>query len=267
MLINTVIVFIKDLLPIFILLCLLKVININVLISKKAFFSILLASIFGIVATFKLFPLMNELWGGIGIEVIQTIEILFVYIMLLFSYSNSAVDKHPRDIQLYFISLAIVIFMVLNASVFIIFLDSYITNIDSIKNTIAGLVIGLGICLSFSSLFLFLLFWLARKKYYLAIYSIWAFFLTGQVSQVINLMQQVDIIQGSEALWDSSIIVADKSEYGHLLNSLFGYEARPSFELIILYLGSLVVFYSYLFICKCHKSSENSNAEGKNYGL
>ena len=209
---------------------------------------------------------MNELWEGIGIEVIQSIELLLIYFFLVFSYSSTAVKKHPSVTQLYLILSAIVIFIVLNASVFIVFLDSYITNTDSIKNIIAGLAIGLGICLSFSSLFLFLLFWLNKKDYYLVTYSLWAFFITGQVSQVINLMQQVDIIKSSEALWDSSTIVEDKSEYGHLLNSLFGYEARPSFELIALYLGSLLVFYLYFFISTHDKSSETNNSDGENYG-
>lgn len=267
MLINTVILFLKDLLPIFIILCFLKANNTNVIISKNAIILIVSLSMFAIIATFKLLPSMNELWEGIGIEVIQTIEILLVYFFLVFSYSSTTVKKHPSVTQLYLILSAIVIFIALNASVFIVFLDSYITNTDSIKNIIAGLAIGLGICLSFSSLFLFLLFWLNRNKYYFVTYSFWAFFLTGQVSQVISLMQQVDIIQSSEALWDSSTLVEDKSEYGNLLNSLFGYEARPSSELITLYLGSLFVFYIYFFIHKRDKYSETKNSDGGNYGL
>jgi len=266
MLINTVILFLKDLLPIFILFCFLKANNTSVTLSKKAIILIVSLSMFGIVATFKLLPSMSELWEGVGIEVIQSIELLLVYVLLVFSYSSTSINNHSSMKRLYFISSATIIFITLNASVFIVFLDSYITNTDSIKNIIAGLAIGLGTCLSFSSLFLFLLFWLNKKDYYLVTYSLWAFFITGQVSQVVNLMQQVDIIKSSEALWDSSTIVEDKSEYGHLLNSLFGYEARPSFELIALYLGSLLVFYIYFFIYKHDKSSETNNSDGENYG-
>ena len=74
MLINTVILFLKDLLPIFILLCLLKVNNANAVISKKVIFIIVLLSIFGVIATFKLLPLIGEMWDGTGIEILQTIE-------------------------------------------------------------------------------------------------------------------------------------------------------------------------------------------------
>ena len=267
MLINTVILFLKDLLPIFILLCLLKVNNANAVISKKVIFIIVLLSIFGVIATFKLLPLMGDLWEGTGIEVIQTIEVLLVYVFLVFSYSSVAVSKHSSVKQFYLISSAIVIFITLNASIFIVFLDSYISSSESIKHIIAGLAIGLGICLSFSFLMYFLLVWLNKKKYYLVTYTFWALFLTGQVSQIINLLQQVDIIQSSAALWDSSTLVEDSSEYGHLLNTLFGYKARPSSEFIMVYLGSLLVIYSCFFIQLRHKISDSKHPEGRNYEL
>ena len=267
MLINTVILFLKDLLPIFILFCLLKVTNANVVISKKVISIIVSLSIVGVIATFKLLPSMGEMWDGTGIEVIQTIEVLLVYVFLVFSYSNVAVSKYSSVKQLYLISSAIVIFITLNASIFIVFLDSYISSSESIKHIIAGLAIGLGICLSFSFLMYFLLVWLNKKQHYLVTYTFWAFFLTGQVSQIINLLQQVDIIQSSAALWDSSTLVEDSSEYGHLLNTLFGYEARPSSEFIMVYLVSLLVIYSYFFIQLSHKISDSKHPEGRNYEL
>ena len=265
MLINTVILFLKDLLPIFILLCLLKVNNANAVISKKVIFIIVLLSIFGVIATFKLLPLIGEMWDGTGIEILQTIEVLLVYVLLVFSYSNVALSKYSSVKQLYFISSAIVIFVTLNTSVFIVFLDSYITSSEFIKHIIAGLAIGLGICLSFSFLMYFLLVWLNKKQRYLVTYTFWALFLTGQLSQIINLLQQVDIIKSRAALWNSSTLVEDSSEYGHLFNTLFGYEARPSSEFITLYLGSLLVLYGYFFIQLRHKISESKQPEGRNY--
>ena len=111
----------------------------------------------------------------------------------------------------------------------------------------------------------FLLVWLNKKQRYLVTYTFWALFLTGQLSQIINLLQQVDIIKSRAALWDSSTLVEDSSEYGHLFNTLFGYEARPSSEFITLYLGSLLVLYGYFFIQLRHKISESKQPEGRNY--
>lgn len=267
MLINTVILFLNDLLPIFILFCLLKANNAKVFVSKWEISLIMLMSMFGIMATFRYLPSMSEWWSGTGIEVIQSTELLFVYFCLIFSSSSLFATQSLSAIQRYLISSAVVIFIVLNASAFLVFLDSYIASGDSIQHIIAGLAIGLGVCLSFSFLIYFLFVWLKKKQYTLVTYSFWALFLTGQVSQIINLLQQVDIIQSSEALWDSSVLVEDRSEYGHLLNTLFGYKARPSFEFIMVYLGSLLIIYSYFFIALRHKFNQSKDSEGRDYEL
>lgn len=256
MLINTVILFLKDLLPIFILFCLLKSNIRHFRIQKKVVLLVLTIIFIGIIATFKLLPLLSELWQGAGIEIIQTIQIGFVYVCLVFSSSYIIQKRYPTSCQLYVIVTAFVVFLVLNISTFIVFLESYLINSESAKVVFAGLAIGLGISLSFSSLLLFLLLWLTKKKYYTITYSFWAFFLTGQLSQVVNLLQQVDIIQSSEALWDSSILVEDRSEYGHILNTLVGYEASPSGEFILIYLLSLFTLFIYFYVYSDKKSYE-----------
>ena len=259
MLINTVVLFLKDLLPIFILLCLLKSNMANITIAKVAMLKIFIASAAGVIVNFKFLPLIGELWGGAGLEIIKTVELLFIYICFVFSSSYVIENKPPSHKQLYVMALALTVFIMLNASTFIVFLDSYIINTESANIVIAGLVIGLGISLSFSALLVFLLLWLQKQEYHSIIYTFWAFFLTGQLSQIVSLLQQVDIIQSSEALWDSSSIVEDKSEYGHLLNTLFGYEASPSLEFIILYGVSLFTLFIYFYKFSRSQYSRNKH--------
>lgn len=266
MLINTVILFINDLLPIFILLCLLQANNPKVFKSKRDITTLMIISVFGIIITFNYLPSISELWSGTGIEVIKSLGLLTVYVCLVFNYSTLFKTQCLSIKQHYLIFLAVVIFIILNASIFTIFLDSYISSNESIQHIVAGLVIGLGICLSFSFLIYFLLGWLKKKNYYLVTYSFWSLFLTGQVSKIINLLQQVDIIQSSQTLWESSNLVEDKSEYGHLLNTLFGYEAKPSLEFIIVYLGSLLILSSYFFIHLRMKIKKLKDLEERNYG-
>ncbi|WP_085297195.1 FTR1 family protein [Cognaticolwellia mytili] len=245
MLINIVILFIKDLLPIFILLCLLNTSVAPSVLSKNRLFTALVLSFVGVFATFHFMPTMSELFGGVGIEVIQSIELLLIYFCLLFSSSYLVTQNKLTKFQCNLIIMAIVLFTVVNASQFIVFLDSYIVNSESIRNIIVGLVIGFGICLSFSALMYFSMLWFVKKGKLFIIYFIWSLFLSGHISQIVNLLQQVDIIQSSGALWDSTNIIKDSSEYGHMLNTLFGYEASPSFEFVVLYAVSLLLFLSY----------------------
>ena len=245
MLINVVILFIKDLLPIFILLCLIGTNTPKNTISMKSVLAIVLISCVGVFISFNTLPLVSELFDGLGVEIIQSIELLLVYICLLFG-SGYIVNQHKLTLwQSNLMIIGTALFVVINSTQFILFLDSYMTNGDAIKNTTIGLVIGLGICLSFSALLYFLMCWFIDKAYYFLTYFIWAVFITGNLSQLINLLQQVDIIEGSGAIWDSSQFVKDSSEYGHLLTTLFGYEASPSFEFIMLYVISLLVFLIY----------------------
>ena len=102
--------------------------------------------------------------------------------------------------------------------------------------------------MSFSALLYFSLHWFIKKEFFILLYVVWALFLSGQISQVVNLLQQVDIIKSSGALWDSTNLVKDSSEYGHLLKTLFGYEAGPSLEFIMLYTASLLLFIVTFFI-------------------
>jgi len=242
MLINTVILFIRDLLPIFILFCLVSTcVSPNVTDINKLL-KLLKISAFGVVATYCFMPSMAELFGGIGIEVIQTIEILLAYFCLLFASSYLITGNQLTALQSHLIVIGIALFIVVNASVFVVFLDSYMASTGSMKNIMAGLAIGLGICLSFSALLYFLFAWFIKKELYLLTYIIWTLFLSGQVSKIVSLLQQVDILQNSVALWDSSTFVKDSSEYGQLFNTLFGYEASPSMEFIMLYAASLLIF-------------------------
>ena len=179
---------------------------------------------------------------------------------VLATTSTQIKKQPPTNQQLFVIAAAFVVFIVLNTSIFIIFLESYLSNSESANIVVAGLTIGFGISLSFSALLLFFLLWLNKKNYRVVTYSFWTLFLTGQLSEVINLLQQVDIVNTSGALWDSSSFIADSSEYGHLLNALVGYEAQPSFEFITLYSMSLFMLISYYF---CYAQNETDEPMDK----
>jgi high-affinity iron transporter len=210
--------------------------------------------------------MVSELFNGLGIEILESIELFLIFFCLLFSSSYMFTRRQLTSLEINLMMTGIILFFITNSTQFIIFIDSYMANSDAIKNITIGLIIGLGICLSFSALLYFAMTFLTAKKYFSLAYFIWAFFLTGHVSQVIHLLQQVDFITDSESIWDSTSIVKDSSEYGHLLKTLFGYEASPSFEFIVLYVFSLILFLVYFLKqtsnkrqCIVDNAKENKN--------
>jgi high-affinity iron transporter len=214
-------------------------------------------SAMGIITSYYFMPAMGELFDGIGIEVIQTIESILAYFCLLFASSYLITQNKLTKCQSHLIIIGMVLFIIINASVFIFFLDSYMANKESVKNIMAGLAIGLGICLSFSALLYFLLAWFIKQEFYVLTYIFWGLFLSGQISKIVNLLQQVDIIQSTTPLWNSSHIVKDSSEYGQLLKTLFGYEASPSMEFIILYAVSLILIFCYFLVTSSTRFQHN----------
>lgn len=248
MLINTVILFIRDLLPIFVLLCFIfSCLDINHL-SKMNWLMVFFINVLGVFAVFYFYPSLAELFDGFGVEISKTFALILVYVCLVFSCSLLVIQQSITSLQHRIMLLGVVIFIIINTSEFLVFLNSYISNTQSISDILAGLSMGLGICLSFSALLYFLLNWLKRKSMSLILYSLLALFLSGQISQVVNLLQQIDIVTSSEAIWDSSNIVKDSSEYGHLFKTLFGYEASPSLEFLMVYAASLIIFSITYFI-------------------
>ncbi len=163
MLINTVILFIKDLLPIFVLLCLVSTCITSSRVSYITLFYVFFASVVGIFSTFYFLPIMGDLFNGMGIEVIKTLELVLVYLFLLIGCSSLLHQNTIAAYQIILIVGGLVIFTVINASEFIVFLDSYLANSESVRDVIAGLSIGLGICLSFSALVYFSLHWFINK--------------------------------------------------------------------------------------------------------
>ena len=76
----------------------------------------------------------------------------------------------------------------------------------------------------------------------------------------IVLLQQVDILSSSQALWDSSRFLTEDSEVGQLLTVLFGYESTPSLLQVIIYIiaFSLPVMISKLTTIRLYTCGEKS---------
>lgn len=260
MLINTIILFLKDLLPSFILLCFIGAVVAPSMVKPKQILLLTGSVIVGVLLTFFSLSHVGDLYDGRGIEVIQTIELLCAYLCLVVS-STLLVTKQPLSTGINIVlTVGITLLIVVNSNEFVVFLNSYIERSGLARNIVAGLVMGLGICLSFSALLYFLLVWLRDNQLPMVTYLLWSLFLSGQVSQVVKLLQQVDLLSSSHALWNTLHIVKDSSEYGQLLKTAFGYEARPSVEFVIFYLASLlfiIIYYVLSARLYAHKTNES----------
>ena len=248
MLINTVILFLRDLLPLFILFCYLKLEH-SYIFNNLNYLLITLIS--GVLFSFYFFSIAmfaSELFEGAGHEILTVILLVLGYLSFVISTLLSNSSKKASSLLLILLFIGINSFMAVKGSAFLIFFDVYLQQSVKWSNLIIGFIIGLGICISFSALFLFILKEIKQMNHFKLIPVLWYLFLAGQVSQIMPHLSQVDLLPFGGSIIDFSYLVKDSSEYGHILNALFGYESSPSLYFLIIYLMAFSIPFASSFL-------------------
>lgn len=242
MLINTVILFLRDALPIFMLLAVLIA---QVQISAKY---LLLALCSGLLLAMFFILQIDSLGGmfdGAGIE-------LTLWLLHLLFYCNvvwlAAVTLRSQGSQRQTLWLAISLMLVIivaKGSNFLLYLQGYLSQVDALQSLFLGTLLGLGICLSVAVLLYFFVAWLRTRFGALAALTALLIFAAGQVSNALNLLIQVDLLPNTAVVWNSGWLVADQSEYGYFFNVLFGYVATPSYLQLGVFVMAIAVPWLY----------------------
>mgnify|MGYP006103915923 CR=1 FL=1 len=243
MLINTVLLFLQNALPIFIITALLllrfsskTINNINV---KWLVLSFLLVIIFAFILS-SFLENISQLADGKGIELFLSSGLILVY----FSSIGLFVLKNTQADIVIKIPLAFIIFFVIscfNGALFIVYLTSYWAKAQQVETMFMGIILGGGICLSIAILFYFLLKFTDQNIHPNTSNYFLLFFTIGQLMHAIALLQQVDILPSSQSLWNSGNFIAENSELGQLLTVLFGYETTPSTLQFITYVIAFII--------------------------
>lgn len=232
MLINTVILFIRDALPIFVLLAFLLA---QIRLSKP----LLITSIFvGLMLAILFIQLVDELgsmFDGTGLELsLFSLHLCLYLLVLALGYnmlSASANQLYAANIAL----AAIMTIIITKGSNFLLYFNGHLNQLDALQSMSIGMFLGLGICLSLTVLLYFFMVWLKGRFGIVAPWIVLLVFVSGQLMNALNLLIQVDILPAASPIWNSQWLLDDESEYGHLLNVLFGYVESPSILQISLY--------------------------------
>lgn len=243
MLINTVILFLRDALPIFVAIILLLS-----LLQKQAiqYSWIYYAVSVGVGLSFILLLFGDELSRSLddtGREWFYAGLYLVCYCLSLlilgqkFIYQYTAADVQ-RQITKYSAIALIAIVLMLNGGNFLIYITGFWHQSNASNVLTTGVVLGIGICASIAVLLYFLIDFI-KPYYQLFAEVLLAFFSTGLLMQASNLLLQIDVVSSGNMLWDSNDIVIENSEFGHLLTAFFGYDATPTFMQVGVYLSAI----------------------------
>ena len=278
MLINTVLVFLQNILPIFVVVSLLlaqqtawlQANNHSKLQSMNKKFikafdlpvsKVVKTTIIGLITIILLshyMPILSQLFTGRGLEIVFStlfsLTNFFIATSFLLNQVSSNKQWHDKTLieqqrvarQQTFISLAILLLVLCaHGSYFSFYVRSLLLSNTTIETSYSGIVIGViigtGICLSIAILLYFILITFDRKIKGKMVSYFLLLFGVAQLMQGLQLLEQVDIISSSVHLWSTSHLIAEDSELGYFLTILFGYEATPSTVQLIIYLSAISI--------------------------
>jgi len=243
MLINTILLFLNNALPVFIMTSLLlRYFSLNDADNVNTKW-LLLGFSLTVIASFILSNNLENLslmLDDKGTELFLSFGAIIVYLSIVGLFILSNVHRYTAIKKF----LALFIFFIIgsfNGAHFIIYLISYWTQAKQDDTLLIGITLGGGICLSISILFYFLLRSMDKRIYNQTSCYFLLFFGVGQLMQAIMLLQQVDILSSSQPIWDSGAFIAEESGLGQLLTVLFGYETTPSILQLISYIAALTL--------------------------
>ncbi|XQW86247.1 hypothetical protein ACOYR1_05840 [Thalassotalea piscium] len=234
MLINTVILLLRDVLPIFILLSFLRALIIPEAFYYKNIRNVAVTCFLFILLIIQIVEPISEWYEGAGLELMQVAFIVFSFSLLVIVTLLAISGKRP-NLSIRLVNIAMEAFIVIKTSNFFIFLHVYLQDKAQVFNVFIGIVLGLGICLSFSAIFYYLLKEWHDTSFKFLLYIPWFLFITGVVSQVAPLLAQVNLLALSSPLWSTENLIENSSEYGQLLAALVGYQSAPSKEFLVMY--------------------------------
>lgn len=250
MLINTVVLVLRDMLPLFILLVWLAAYINPQFISLTKLLFITLISASGILLFYYFASDISELFDGAGIEFTR----VFCIVMLFLTLLVGSVLSLRKQASSYWVTcclfLGVCLLFITQGANFFIYFNSYLSRSNHEIGVFIGVFLALGFGLSFSTLYYFILCWLAEHQYVKTLNVLWALFLSNILAQVVPILTQVDVLSDTKPLWNSAWLIEDSSEYGHILKALIGYETTPSASFLLLYLAGFTLFYLGIFFNK-----------------
>jgi high-affinity iron transporter len=234
MLTNTVILFLRELMPLCVLFAYLVAMQPGMFANKIYRLWLIVAAIIVPFGFFVIAEAVSDAFEGKGAE-IMGISLLALHFLSLVSATFLNIGQAKRA---YVVAFGAICFTTYKGSSLILYLDIYANQMANWQPLVVGSLIGLGISVSLLVLFWFLLSELLTHGKRAWVWLFWILFLSGNTAEISNLLLQINAIDwGASALFDISVHVQDSSEYGHLLNAFFGYDAMPTSLFVGIYIG------------------------------
>jgi len=220
MLINSVVMFLRELLP---LLLLLSVLLFWLSNHRLKFISgVAISSIVGVFLLTSQFSRISAMLDGQGLELLYAV----LYLLTTCLLAVSLVFYRHRNCCVFFAAVSCSCLSLIHGANLVLYLWFYQRTPAESQSLILGAAMAMGIGLSVAVLLYYLSielqrFWRWTLPLLLALLG------ARQVSMAVAILIQTDFLPAGPVVWDSQQLINEQSEYGYFLNALLGYEATP----------------------------------------
>uniref|UniRef100_A0A486XGN4 Uncharacterized protein n=1 Tax=Rheinheimera sp. BAL341 TaxID=1708203 RepID=A0A486XGN4_9GAMM len=217
MLINAVLVYVRELLPVFILLALLLHLD-----QQRQWQLPIQAFFIAALSMLMLAPWLGDitqLFEGNGLELLFAL-LLLITLVALFFVLPSCNYRHLA-------AMLIIVVQTLVSGINLLLYGLTSIGVDGATESVwLGAILGIGICLSVTVLCYQLLAELERMGNVIVV-TMLALIAARQTSEIIVLLEQIDWLAQGQALWDTSQFITEQSALGVFFHVWFGYESTP----------------------------------------
>lgn len=235
MLINTVLMFLRELLPLCLMLATLLVWHRALWLRFACWF--LVPSVLMLLLISSQMLWIAELWDGLGLELVYSALYLSCFVLLCMA------ALHP-PIALWCSALAVACLFSISGSNLLLYIWLPARGEGTPADLLLGTALGSGIAASIAVLWYYLLTELRQWRGY-SFSLLLSLLGVRQVMMASALLIQSDWLVAGPQLWQTSQLVSEQSELGFFLQALMGYEATPVLSQLLLF----GLCFSLLFWC------------------
>jgi high-affinity iron transporter len=242
MLINSVVLILREVLEASMLISVLLALSLNVRSGLRWFWWSLPVAIVGMLSYAANLDLVTDALDGAGQELTNaTLQILVYLVTLGIVWLSASEDTLPSQQRLLplLMAFAVACAMIREGAEILIYIAGFAAVEEQRTAVFAGSAIGAGIGLSLGVLLFSTLRALDASKAKITTFVLLCLIGAGMMMQSTMLLQQVDLLPMWQPLWDSEGIISEHSIGGELLYAVFGYESSPSFIQVLIYGMSL----------------------------
>ena len=244
MLINTVLMFLRELLPLCLLLATLLVWHRLAWRSFVFWFAVPALIMLALISLHMVW--ISEQMDGLGLELLYSLLYFSCFVLLCLATLQA---KWARKWS----AIAAACLLSISGSNLLLYIWLPTQGENTPADLVLGIALGLGIGASIAALWYYLLTELKQWQRF-SFSLVLALLGVRQVMMASALLIQSDWLPSGSALWNTERWLSEQSELGSFLQALMGYEATPMLSQVLLYL----LGFSLLSWCCLHMASMES---------